>query len=141
MYQLARDTLALPFNDVEALRATFEQHGERIAAMILETLPCNMGMVPPDPEFRATMRELASSWGALVIADEVLTGLRATRGGAYHPELGNAAYDFQKPYMELWLGFIGFTDIHSVVVEPTLAERSVVESVKSRAVELARSIA
>lgn len=81
---LARDTLALPFNDVEALRAAFEQHGERIAAVILETLPCNMGMVPPDPVFLATMRELATSWGALVIADEVLTGLRATRGGAYH---------------------------------------------------------
>src|SRR5690606_17004250 len=48
---LARDTLALPFNDVEALRAAFEQHGERIAAVILETLPCNMGMVPPDPVF------------------------------------------------------------------------------------------
>lgn len=81
---LARETLALPFNDTAALRAAFDAHGERIAAVILETLPCNMGMVPPDPDFLSLLQELASSWGALVIADEVLTGLRAARGGAFH---------------------------------------------------------
>lgn len=81
---LARDTLALPFNDLAALRAAFDAYGERIAAVILETLPCNMGMVPPDPDFLALLQELATSWDTLIIADEVLTGLRAARGGAYH---------------------------------------------------------
>lgn len=81
---VARSTLALPFNDTEALRAAFAQHGPDIAAVILETLPCNMGLIPPDPQFLATLQTLAAANGSLVIADEVLTGLRVGPGGAYH---------------------------------------------------------
>lgn len=80
----ARDTLVVPFNDAEALRRIFEQHPEQIAAVILEVLPCNMGLVVPDPAFLDTLQELCRHHGTLLIADEVLTGLRAARGGAFH---------------------------------------------------------
>jgi len=61
------------------------------------------------------------------------------RGGEYVD--GGAAYDFQKPYMELWLRFIGFTDVRNMVVEPTLGDPSAAEKSKTAAVESARTIA
>lgn len=81
---LARDTLSLPFNDSEALRLAFSRYGEEIAAVILETVPANMGLVFPDPEFLETLQDLCESYQSVLVADEVLTGLRAARGGAYH---------------------------------------------------------
>jgi len=80
----AEKTIALPFNDVEALRSAFSQYGETIAAVILEVLPCNMGMIQPTEAFLTCLQEQTSEAGALLIADEVLTGLRVTSGGAYH---------------------------------------------------------
>lgn len=61
------------------------------------------------------------------------------RGGEYVD--GGASYDFQKPYMELWLRFIGFTDVRNMVVEPTLGDPSAAEKSKTAAVESARTIA
>ncbi|RMF12925.1 MAG: glutamate-1-semialdehyde-2,1-aminomutase [Candidatus Dadabacteria bacterium] len=80
----ARDTLIAPFNDAEQLRKLFAEHGDDIAAVILETLPCNMGLILPDPEFLDAVQSLCRAHGSLLIADEVLTGCRVTMGGAYH---------------------------------------------------------
>lgn len=80
----AADTLTLPFNDCEALRTAFQKYGQDLAAVILEIVPCNMGLVFPDPEFLSLLQDQCGSYGTLLIADEVLTGLRASRGGAYH---------------------------------------------------------
>ena len=61
------------------------------------------------------------------------------RGGEYPS--GGASYDFQKPYFELFLGFIGFTDIRSIVVEPTLADPVIADKARAKALDLAREIA
>ena len=79
---LARLTLALPFNDVEALRAAFQQNQNEIAAVIVEPLPANAGLIPPLPGYLETMRELCTANGTLLIFDEVMTGFRLGRGGA-----------------------------------------------------------
>jgi len=79
---LAALTLALPFNDVEALRHTFEQHKGEIAAVIVEPIPANAGLILPAPGFLETMRELCTAHGTLLIFDEVMTGFRLARGGA-----------------------------------------------------------
>ncbi len=80
----SQDTIVLPFNDVEALREAFSRHGDRLAAVILEIVPCNMGLIFPDPDFLDVLQSLCQSYNTLLIADEVLTGLRVARGGAYH---------------------------------------------------------
>ncbi|WP_353808271.1 glutamate-1-semialdehyde 2,1-aminomutase [Agromyces sp. SYSU T00194] len=74
-------TLVLPYNDLEAVRAAFAAHGDRIAAVITEAAAANMGVVPPDPGFNAALIELAHRHGALVISDEVLTGFRVSPAG------------------------------------------------------------
>ena len=79
---LAALTLALPFNDVEALRFAFEQNKGEIAAVIVEPIPANAGLIPPLPGFLETIRELCTAHGALLIFDEVMTGFRLARGGA-----------------------------------------------------------
>ncbi|HZP90791.1 MAG TPA: glutamate-1-semialdehyde 2,1-aminomutase [Actinomycetota bacterium] len=78
----AKDTLTVPYNDLEATRAVFERHGERIACVIVEPVAANMGVVPPEPGFLEGLRELSSMWGALLIFDEVITGFRVAHGGA-----------------------------------------------------------
>ena len=78
----ARDTLTAPFNDLEAVRWLFEEHGERIAAVIVEPVAANMGVVPPEPGFLDGLRELCGSSGALLVFDEVITGFRIAFGGA-----------------------------------------------------------
>ena len=78
----ARDTLTAPFNDLEAVRSLFGEHGERIAAIILEPVAANMGVVPPEPGFLDGLRELSSASGALLVFDEVITGFRIAFGGA-----------------------------------------------------------
>lgn len=75
-------TFALPYNDVEALQALFRQQGEKIAAIIVEPIAGNMGMVMPTPAFLQALRTLCDDYGALFIVDEVMTGFRVGAYGA-----------------------------------------------------------
>jgi glutamate-1-semialdehyde 2,1-aminomutase len=79
---LAALTLALPFNDVEALRFAFEQNKGEIAAVIVEPIPANAGLILPERGYLEKMRELCTAHGTLLIFDEVMTGFRVARGGA-----------------------------------------------------------
>jgi len=78
----AAETVIVPWNDPEALREAVARHGERLAAIVAEPYPANMGLVPPRPGFLALLREQADAVGALLILDEVITGFRVARGGA-----------------------------------------------------------
>src|SRR5207247_8325066 len=81
------DTLVLRYNDAQALADTFRNNGDRIAAVILEPVVGNMGVVEPKLEFLAELRRLTEEHGALLIYDEVITGFRLAYGGAqqlYH---------------------------------------------------------
>jgi glutamate-1-semialdehyde 2,1-aminomutase len=79
---LAALTLALPFNDLDALRSVFERNKGEIAAVIVEPIPANAGLILPAPGYLETMRELCTAHGTLLIFDEVMTGFRLARGGA-----------------------------------------------------------
>lgn len=79
---VAQDTILLPYNDIDALKALFTQSGEQIAAVIVEPVAGNMGCVLPDLEFLKTLRYLCSMFGGLLIFDEVMTGFRLAPGGA-----------------------------------------------------------
>jgi len=79
---LAALTLTLPFNDVGAVRDLFAARGSDIAALIVEPVAGNMGVVPPAPNFLAALREITTQHGALLIFDEVITGFRVAYGGA-----------------------------------------------------------
>jgi len=78
----SRDTTVLPFNDEAAIEAAFRQAGESIAAVIVEPIPANMGVVLPRRGFLQRLRELCDEHGSLLIFDEVVTGYRVGRGGA-----------------------------------------------------------
>jgi len=78
----ARHTLVLPFNDAEALRATFAAHGPSLAAVILELVPANAGLYLPRPGFLELLRQLCTQHGTVLIADEVMTGFRLGPAGA-----------------------------------------------------------
>ena len=78
----ARDTLTAPYNDPAAVESLFAERGHAIAAVIVEPVAANMGVVPPAPGFLPLLRELCASHGALLILDEVITGFRIAYGGA-----------------------------------------------------------
>lgn len=78
----AAETLVLPYGDREAVREAFAEHGERIAAVITEGAPCNMGVIDPG-DFNAFLLDEAHAADALLIVDEVLTGFRASATGAH----------------------------------------------------------
>jgi len=80
--QVAGLTLTAPYNDSEAVRAIFQASGEQIAAVIVEPVAGNMGMVLPEPGFLQALRELTQAYGTLLIFDEVMTGFRVRLGGA-----------------------------------------------------------
>ncbi len=75
-------TWVAPYNDVAALTRLFDERGADIAAVIVEPVAGNMGVVEPTPAFRAALRDLTRARGALLIVDEVMTGFRLARGGA-----------------------------------------------------------
>ena len=76
------DTIVLPFNDLERLGAVFAERGSEIAAVIVEPVAANMGMVMPAEGFLAGLRALCDRHGSLLIFDEVITGFRVALGGA-----------------------------------------------------------
>lgn len=75
-------TLAVPFNDLDAVETAFRAQGDKIAAVIVEPVAGNMGCVPPEPGFLEGLRRVTQQYGALLIFDEVMTGFRLSRGGA-----------------------------------------------------------
>ncbi len=76
------DTIVVPFNDLKAVEGAFEAQGERIAAVLVEPVAGNMGVVPPRAGYLAGLRALTLRWGALLVFDEVMTGFRVAWGGA-----------------------------------------------------------
>ncbi|MBW3600040.1 MAG: glutamate-1-semialdehyde 2,1-aminomutase [Planctomycetes bacterium] len=77
-----KDTLVLSYNDAPGLEAAFAEHGPRIAGVIFEPVVGNMGCVVPSEAFLTALRKLTTKHGALLIADEVMTGFRVAYGGA-----------------------------------------------------------
>ncbi len=76
------DTIVIGFNDAEAVAAAVLQYGEGLAAIVVEPVPGNMGVVPPEPGFLELLRRLCDASGALLVFDEVISGFRVARGGA-----------------------------------------------------------
>lgn len=76
------DTLVLPYNDCESLKAAFQKNGDQLAAVIIEPVVGNMGCVIPTPEFLGLLRSLCTKHGVVLIFDEVMTGFRVASGGA-----------------------------------------------------------
>ncbi len=73
---VASHTLTVPYNDLDSAKLAFERYGEEIAAVIVEPVAGNMGVVPPLPGFLSGLRELTTQYGGLLIFDEVMTGFR-----------------------------------------------------------------
>ena len=80
--EIVSNTISLPYNDLEAVREAFEKMGEEIAAVIVEPIAGNMGVIPPKEGFLEGLREITLKHGALLIFDEVITGFRVGLSGA-----------------------------------------------------------
>lgn len=78
----AAKTLVAEYNDSEGLEKVMRVYGDSVAAIILEPVAANMGLIPPDTEFLKTARELCNTYGCLLIFDEIVTGFRIAPGGA-----------------------------------------------------------
>ncbi|WP_027085343.1 glutamate-1-semialdehyde 2,1-aminomutase [Cohnella panacarvi] len=76
---VASHTLTVPYNDLESVKVAFERFGEEIAAIIVEPVAGNMGVVPPLPGFLQGLRDITTKFGSLLIFDEVMTGFRVHR--------------------------------------------------------------
>jgi glutamate-1-semialdehyde 2,1-aminomutase len=79
---MTSDTVICKFNDVDAVASAVAEYGEGLAAIIVEPVAGNMGVVPPEPGFLEALRRLCDASGALLVFDEVITGFRVARGGA-----------------------------------------------------------
>jgi len=79
---IAHLTMALPYNDIAAVEAAFDAHPDLVAAVIIEPVVGNAGCIPPAPGYLSSLRALTRREGALLIADEVMTGFRIALGGA-----------------------------------------------------------
>lgn len=79
---VAGGTISVPYNDADTLAQVFAQYGEDIAAVIIEPVAGNMGLVPPCEGYLQKVRDITSSYGALLIFDEVMCGFRVAYGGA-----------------------------------------------------------
>jgi glutamate-1-semialdehyde 2,1-aminomutase len=79
----AADTIVLPYNDLAAVEAAFQEYGDQIACVITEAAAANMGVVPPLPGFSQGLQTICTRYGALLILDEVMTGFRVSRAGWY----------------------------------------------------------
>jgi glutamate-1-semialdehyde 2,1-aminomutase len=89
----AAQTLVLPYNDLDAVRAVFAVHGNNIAGVIVEAAPANMGVVPPDHGFNRALSAITREHGALLILDEVLTGFRVGSAGWWGLEAAGVVPD------------------------------------------------
>lgn len=79
---VAKETLVAKYNDLASVRALFEEHPAEIAAVIVEPIPGNMGLIMPEEGFLEGLRGITSEYGAVLIFDEVISGFRASAGGA-----------------------------------------------------------
>ncbi len=79
---IAKNTITVPYNDLESIQYAFEQFGEDIAGVIVEPVAGNMGVVPPQPGFLEGLRSITEQYGTLLIFDEVMTGFRVDYGCA-----------------------------------------------------------
>ena len=79
---IAQDTLIAPYNDLQAVESLFSENRGDIAAVIVEPVAGNMGVIPPEPGFLEGMRKMTRAEGALLVFDEVITGFRVAYGGA-----------------------------------------------------------
>jgi len=79
---VAKHTLSLPFNDIEAVKQVMDEKGDQVACVIIEPVAGNMGLVPPAAGFLETLRAETEKHGVILIFDEVMTGFRVAYGGA-----------------------------------------------------------
>ena len=79
---IAKDTLIAEYNNLDSVRTLFQEKGNKIAAIIVEAVAGNMGVVVPSKGFLQGLRDIATEYGALLIFDEVITGFRLAKGGA-----------------------------------------------------------
>ncbi len=82
----AAETIILPYNDIEKVRAVFAEMGDQIAAVIVESYPANAGLIFPKEGYLQGLRDVTSKYGAVFIFDEVMTGFRVAKGGVQELE-------------------------------------------------------
>ena len=80
--ETTRNTIVLPYNDVEAIEETFKREGNEVAAVIVEPVLANVGLILPKNDYLSSLRKLTSEYGIVLIFDEIITGFRLALGGA-----------------------------------------------------------